>query len=82
MTITAIKIRGMDKLLTLDDVAEIIGKPTRWVRDKLIKTSVLPSVKFGGNSIRIRPADLEKMLARGTTGYTHAQPSGAYRRIS
>jgi excisionase family DNA binding protein len=74
-------MQGDEFLLTVEDVAKRIGKPVRFVREKLIKTGDLPHIKFGGNSIRIRPEEYRKYLDRGLTGFKHASPSGRWAAI-
>ncbi|MFF5449217.1 helix-turn-helix domain-containing protein [Streptomyces sp. NPDC012888] len=50
------------KLMTLDDVAPYLGKPRSWVYGNWRKEGV-PFRKVG-QSLRCRPADLEKWLDR------------------
>ena len=70
------KVRGVERLLTENDIAILIGRPVRWVREKLLKTKILPSVKFGGNSYRVQMRHYVEMLDKGKTGFNHAPPSG------
>jgi len=72
-------VQGVEKLLTMNDVAMLIDRPVRFVREKLIRTGVLPHVMFGGNSVRIRPADYSKMIEKGATGFGSAKPSSRFR---
>ncbi len=69
-------VKGVDTLLTPEDIAQIIQRPVRWVREKLIEPGILKTVSFGGNSKRVRPRDWEAFLEKGQTGYRHAAPSG------
>jgi hypothetical protein len=73
------KVKGFDRMLSPADIAIVIGRPVRWVREKLIKTGVIASLKFGGNSVRVRADDFRTYLDKGATGFRNAKPSG--RRI-
>ncbi len=71
-------VKGVDKMLDQNDVAMVIGKPVRWVREHLLKTRLLRAVKMGGNSWRIRPEDLERLIERGNLGFNSSPSSGSY----
>jgi excisionase family DNA binding protein len=51
----------MSKLLTIDDAAEQLGLSKRSLR-RLISSGELPAYRVGAQSVRIKPADLEKAL--------------------
>lgn len=71
----ASKVKGIDKMLTQEDVAAIISRPVRWVREQLLSTGVLKSTKFGAREYRIRPIDLTDLVARGNAGFRSTKPS-------
>ena len=51
---------AIDHLLTLREVAALLGVSTKTVYEKLIATGELPYVRVlsNGNAIRVRPEDL------------------------
>lgn len=71
-----VEVKGIECLLTPEDIARIVQRPVRWVRDKLLKPGLVKTIPFGGNSQRVRPRDWQAFLERGQTGFRHAQPSG------
>lgn len=72
-------VKGIDQLLTPEDIAVLIKRPVRFVREKLLKPhGVLKSVKFGGNSYRVRPVDFAEFLAKGQTGFRGSRSSGRW----
>ena len=73
------RINGFDMMLTVAEVAAIIRKPARFVREQLIRPGILKAIKFGGNSYRIRPSDLARMLETGPAGFRHVRGSGGRR---
>ncbi|HRR33986.1 MAG TPA: helix-turn-helix domain-containing protein [Kiritimatiellia bacterium] len=79
-TVTARRptIKGVAPLLTVNDLALLMNKPTRFVRG-LIKSGALKAIKLGGNSWRVTPAEFDRFVAKGATGYRHAAPSGGVR---
>ena len=72
-------IKGCERLLTAEEVAALIGKPVRFVREELLKPGVLKGKKFGGNSWRIPPRAFRDFIEKGETGFRHAAPSGGRR---
>jgi hypothetical protein len=70
--------REEDFLLTIDDVASRLKKPARWVREKLVKTGLLKTIKLGGNSDRITLEAYRNFVRAGVTGCRHATPSGRW----
>lgn len=50
------------KLMTVDEVAEYLGRPKHWIYNNH-KARGIPFKKVG-QSLRCRPADLEKWLDR------------------
>lgn len=73
-------VKGIAVMLTAEDVAEVLRKPVRFVREKLLKTGSLPSVKLGGNSWRVDPDAFRAWQARGATGFRFAKGSGGARQ--
>jgi excisionase family DNA binding protein len=56
----------MDRLLTVDEVAEILHVSTAWVYDHADrKRPVIPSVRLG-KAVRFRPEDVEAFIERMT----------------
>lgn len=72
-------VKGLEVMLTAEDVAEVVRKPVRFVREKLLKTGSLKGVKLGGNSWRVDPAAFREWQERGATGFRFARPSGGKR---
>lgn len=68
-TVTARRptIKGVAPLLTVNDLALLMNKPTRFVRG-LIKSGALKAIKLGGNSWRVTPAEFDRFVAKGATG--------------
>lgn len=66
-------VKSSDRLLNQNDVAILIGRPVRWVREKLFKTGVLRSVRFGANEWRTKREWLDAMIERGATGFKNAK---------
>jgi len=56
----------MDRLLTVDEVAEILHVSPAWVYDHADrKRPVIPSVRLG-KAVRFRPEDVEAFIERMT----------------
>lgn len=53
-----------DDLMTPEDIAVLIKKPVRYVREQLIQTGRLPAVCFGRNSYRVERREFRLMLER------------------
>ena len=70
------QIKGLDEMLTPEDIAALIKRPKRFVLQRLIKTQVIRSVKFGGNSYRVTTRDFQEFLLKGQTSFRHAPSSG------
>jgi excisionase family DNA binding protein len=51
----------MEKLLTIDDVAELIGVSSRTVRQRGAGTNTLTRVKLGG-AVRFRAEDVDRWI--------------------
>lgn len=62
-------VKGIEPMLTQEDIAQVIDKPVRWVRENLLATGVLESACFGGNSYRVQPAVFRKWCERGCPGF-------------
>lgn len=69
-------VRGVECLLDPGQVATVLGRPVRWVREQLLQTGVLRSCRLGGNSYRVAPSELREFIARGH-GWRHSRPSGS-----
>ena len=76
----AAAVKGVDRMLTAAEVAEIIRKPVKFVRDKLLVPGVLKGIKLGGNGWRVRPSDLDRFIDGGATGFRSAGQSGLHMR--
>ncbi len=61
-------VKGVEKLLTPADLAQVLSLSKRTVFVKFIRSGVIPSRKFGARSYRVRPADLAAWLDRGCNG--------------
>jgi len=73
-------VQGVSCLLDPGQVAEVLGISRRRVIQRLIRPGILRHIVFGGNSIRVRPADLQRFIDAGQTGARHARPSGGQRK--
>lgn len=69
-------VKGFERMLTLNEVAEVLQRPVRYVREDLVKPGILPAKKLGGNSWRVHPVAFRNWLESGVTGARFAQPSG------
>lgn len=69
-------VRGFERLLTLAEVAQVLRRPVRYVREQLVAPGILPAKKLGGNSWRVRPEVFRRWLEAGETGSRFARPSG------
>lgn len=67
------RVNPSDRLLSPNDIAILIGRPVRWVREKLFKTGVLRSVRFGANGWMTKREWFEAFLEKGATGFRHVQ---------
>lgn len=74
------KVKGFDQMLFVEDVAIILRRPVRWVRENLINSGVLPSIRIGGNSVRIKPSAFEKFMDNQNNGFRSTQSSGSYQK--
>lgn len=54
----------MDKLLSLEDVAEIIGCTVRHVREVLVRKRGLKAIIIYNKTLRFRQEDLDNWLAK------------------
>ena len=73
-------VKGIERLLTLPDLKVLLGKPPQFIREKLLLTGILKGFKLGGNSWRVTPAEYERFIRSGATGFKHALPSGQHKR--
>lgn len=62
---------GVERLLAPEDVAEVIQRPVRYVRERLLNSGELPAVRFGKRGWRVRRADLDEWLKRKAKGRAH-----------
>ena len=60
-------VKGVEALLTVNDLALLMQKPTRFVRS-LIKSGALRGIKLGGNSWRVTRAEWDRFISKGATG--------------
>jgi len=72
--------KGFEWMLTVKDIAKILGKTDRWVKDEMIKPKAVRWIKVGGNGHRVYPASFRAWLDKGATGFNSAEPSGFRRR--
>jgi hypothetical protein len=54
-----LKSAALEKLLSIEQAADILGKPIHWVR-RQIKAGKLPAFRMSENTIRIQPAELRR----------------------
>lgn len=50
-----------EKLLKAEDIAELLSI-SRTAAYRLLRDGALPSVRFGGGTVRVRPADLAAFI--------------------
>jgi hypothetical protein len=62
-------VKGIEPMLTQEDIAQVIDKPVRWVREHLLATGILEAACFGGNSYRVTQATFRKWLDKGCPGF-------------
>ena len=55
-------VMGVECLLDAGQVAMVLGRSTRWVRDALLKTGKLKALRLGAYSYRVRPSDLQSWI--------------------
>ena len=72
-------IKGIERLMTAQEVAEVLRRPLEWVRENLLKTGVLEASKIGGNSWRVKPSVLQKFIDGGFNGFRNIEPSGMWK---
>lgn len=77
--VQAVEVKGFRRMLTLEEIAVILKRPVRYVRESLVKPGIIPAKKLGGNSYRVRPEAFETWLESGPTGAKFAPPSGGSR---
>ena len=63
-------VKGFERLLTQEDIALVVDKPVRWVRERLLVTGVIRSVRFGEASYRVRPEVFRAWLDKGCPGFS------------
>ena len=72
---------GVEVLMDPGQVAIVLGRPVRWVRESLLKPGLLRSVRLGGNSWRVRPSELARWI-ESNHGFRHSRPSGGCRKTT
>jgi hypothetical protein len=76
---------GVEVLMDPGQVAIVLGRPVRWVRESLLKPGLLRSVRLGGNSFRVRPSELARWIEsniESNQGFRHSRPSGGCRKTT
>ncbi len=63
------EVKGFERMLTQEDIAQVLDKPVRWVRERLLVTGVIKAAKFGEASYRIRPEIFRAWLDKGCPGF-------------
>lgn len=58
---------GLERLLTLEEAAEILQCTTRTVRS-LVNSRKLPCVRLLRKSLRFRPSDIREWVAKANRG--------------
>lgn len=72
-------VKGLEAMLTAEDVARLVSRPVRWVRENLLKTGAIRAKRMGGNCWRVPPAAYREWEANGATGARFARSSGGRR---
>lgn len=62
-------VKGFERMMTQEDISLVVEKPVRWVREHLLVTGVIKSVRFGGASYRVRPEVFRAWLDKGCPGF-------------
>ena len=57
-----IAIKGIEKMLTPQEIAILINRPARFVLRNLIKSGALKAKKITSREYRVRPCDLERWM--------------------
>jgi len=74
------EVKGFEQFLTPEDIAFLLQRPVRYVRETLLKRRVIRATKTGGNSWRVVPADFRGWIEKGCpTGAKFSAPSGGRR---
>lgn len=68
-------IKGIDPMCTIADLAQIMDRPKRWVREKIVNGRLIPQAA-GGNAARFRPLDVKAWIDKGCPGLRNLQTSG------
>lgn len=58
----------LEKLMTIEEVAEIIGVPVRRVREELVGQRRLLAVRVARKQLRFRPEDVREWIAQARVG--------------
>lgn len=75
-------VKGFEQFLSSEDIAFLLQKPVRYVREQLLVSKIIKATKAGGNSWRIVPDDFRRWIAAGCpTGSRFARPSGGPRAM-
>jgi len=73
-------VKGFEQFLTPEDIAFLLQRPVRYVRESLLIPRIIRATKTGGNSWRVDPDEYRRWKAQGCpTGAKHSAPSGGRR---
>lgn len=76
-------IKSFEQFLTPEDIASLLQRPVRYVRESLLLTKVIRATKTGGNSWRVDPDEWRRWRAAGCpTGARFSRPSGGARKAA
>jgi len=62
------EIVDLERLVTPEEMAKALSVRVRWVREKLLKTGSIPTVRVTGTMLRVRRQDWEIFLSNRTKG--------------
>lgn len=74
------RIKGLERLVTVSDLAQIMQRPKRWVRAVIVNGRLIPTLT-GGNSPRFAPFEVKQWIDRGCPGLRQLRPSGGRRDL-
>ena len=76
-------VKGFEQFLTPEDIAVLLQRPVRYVRESLLIPKIIRATKTGGNSCRVHPDDYRRWISSGCpTGCKFSRPSGGRRCVS
>lgn len=63
-----VKVKGVDRMLTQEDIAIILQRPVRWVRQSLLGAGIIKSARIG-HSFIVKRTVFEAWVDKGCPGF-------------